>query len=42
MSRCDLVLASRDWRFEPALDHGEPVDVYYRLTVNYRPKATGR
>jgi len=24
------------WKFEPATLNGEPVDVYYNLTVNFR------
>lgn len=28
--------AMKDWRFKPALLHGEPVQVYYTLTVNFR------
>lgn len=29
--------AMKDWRFEPARLHGESVDVYYTLTVNFSP-----
>jgi periplasmic protein TonB len=28
--------AVRQWKFEPATRAGEPVDVYYNLTVNFR------
>ena len=28
--------AIRQWRFEPALCDGNPVSVYYNLTVNFR------
>jgi TonB family protein len=30
------VEAIRQWRFEPALCDGEPVGVYYNLTINFR------
>lgn len=30
------VMAIRQWRFEPATLNGQPVDVYYNLTVNFR------
>ena len=30
------VEAVSGWRFEPATQHGEPVEVYYNLTVNFR------
>jgi len=28
--------AVRRWRFRPATFHGEPIDVYYTVTVNFR------
>ncbi|HSG40003.1 MAG TPA: energy transducer TonB [Thermoanaerobaculia bacterium] len=33
------VAAVRNWTFEPATLKGEPVNVYYSLTVNFRPEA---
>lgn len=30
------VAAIRTWKFEPATLHGEPIAVYYNLTVNFR------
>jgi TonB family protein len=30
------VAAVRDWRFEPAMYEGEPVAVFYLLTINFR------
>ncbi len=33
------VAAVRNWTFEPATLKGEPVSVYYSLTVNFRPEA---
>ncbi|MEM8997132.1 MAG: energy transducer TonB, partial [Acidobacteriota bacterium] len=32
----EAVLAVQDWKFKPALYKGEPVSVYYNLTVNFR------
>ncbi|MEO1088176.1 MAG: energy transducer TonB, partial [Acidobacteriota bacterium] len=32
----EAVLAVQEWKFEPALYKGEPVSVYYNLTVNFR------
>ncbi len=34
------VKAVREWRFQPATLHGEPVDVYYNLKVNYRLRSS--
>jgi len=28
--------AVRRWRFRPAMYRGEPIDVYYTVTVNFR------
>jgi protein TonB len=35
------VEAIRTWRFEPALLDGEPVAVYYNLTINFRLDTEG-
>lgn len=30
------ILAVSQWRFEPARQNGQPVSVYYNLTINFR------
>jgi len=32
----EAIKAIRQWKFEPATFEGEPVSVYYNLTVNFR------